>query len=192
MKKVLIIALLSLLPIFCFGQNVKYDKTDANGRTIITDTDEIFDDNGEGRLGFYTFTKDGVTTYMLSLSTDEELHVHPGYKLLLKHRDGAITELTCVEEGNSLVQTVVTQNWFTINVNYLKSTSSVLYAVTEDQLRIIENNPVIKIRIEQELEYTDKDIRFFKYSVFSKAVEYGHNKIKEALAYKRAGLYDNF
>lgn len=128
------------------------------------------------------------------IRADEELHVHPGYKLLLKHRDGTITELTCVEEGNSLVQTVVTQNWFTINVNYLKSTSSVLYAVTEDQLKIIENNPVVKIRIEQELEYTDKNIRleFFKYSVFSKAVEYGHNKIKEALAFKRTGLYDNF
>lgn len=176
------------------AQDVIYDKTTDAGRTIITDSDEIYEaPNGkEGRLGFYTFTKNGVTQYFLSLSSQEDLLIHSGYKLLLKHKDGTITELTCVAEGTTVVSTAIREGWRSLFVRYLKETDGVLYAVDAEQLYYIENNPVVIIRIEQELEYTDRKINNLLGSRFSSVVKYGHEKIREALATKKTGLYDGF
>ena len=192
-KHFFLIVLSFIMSTSAFAQRILYDKTSNNGRLIITDTEEVYEyDRQEGRLGLLSLTTNNSTQYFISISSEEKLSVHAGYKLLLKHKDESITELTCVFGGVTLEKTYVSNNFFGLSIETLKNTGSIIYSVSKEQLQKIEESPVMKIRIEQELEYSDRDTGFFNSSHFSSAVAYGHKKILEALSTKKSGLYDNF
>lgn len=190
------LALAILLYLF-FGTNVysqwiDYDKTTDNGRTIISSSHVVYQEAGkEGSMELIYRQSGDSVLYIIALYSQETLHIQTGYKLLMKHLDDTITELTCIHSGDSHLEVgSFGFKWWSSEL--YRTTDGVLYEITEDQIKKVIDSPVMKIRIEQVLEYSDRKTGKKKDSEVSWMVQEAYERMQEALRTKKTGLYDNF
>ena len=178
-----------------FAQHVRFDKTDRYGRLIATDYGEIYELQGrEGYIALTFFLTEEASSYCLTFKTQEDFNIRVGDKMLLKHENGNYTELECVENGDKKTHvSSFGMDWLKPFPEFYRSTDGVLYSITEDQIKAIIDSPVIQIRIEEELKYSDRKVTSARgKSHLSNAVETAFNGIQESLLTKKTGLYDNF
>ena len=175
-----------------YSQWIEYDKTTDNGRIIITSASGIYEESGkEGKIALYYRQVADDSIYIIALDSQERLHVEVGYKLLMKHLDNSITELTCIDSGDSHLEVGSFGFKFWSSELY-RTTDGILYEITEDQIKKVIDSPVMKIRIEQVLEYTDRNTGKKNKSDVSGTIKMAYERIQEALLTKKTGLYDNF
>lgn len=177
------------------AQFIVIDKTDRFGRFIVTNYNEIYEESGrEGEFALsYIETADSVAFFLL-FKSQEDLNIRTGDKMLFKHVNGIITEIECIDDGSK--STHVSSfglQWMSPYPEFYRSTDGVMYMISEDQIKEIIENPVIKIRIEEEFRYTDRKTGNAKgKSKVSSFAEGALLSVKEALSTKKTGLYDGF
>lgn len=195
MKRTLLAALLLSLAQTAFAQFIEIDKTDRYGRLISTDFSEIYEHSGrEGEFALSFFQSEEGGSYCLLFKSQEDFNIRVGDKMLLKHENGMITEIECVDDGEK--STHVSSfglAWLSPYPEFYRSTDGVVYSITEEQLKDIISSPVQKIRIEEATRYTDRKVGTSRgKSQISSFVEGAFSKIQTALKEKKTGLYDGF
>lgn len=184
----------SVVTFFCFFvalcgfAQVSVDKVEPDGsRILLTKDFRMYDFKlifcGFGSLSF-TKMPDGRDMYCIFLTLNEgEMTIDKGRKLLLKFKDETVMELENVKDieliDNKLEHSRTTSY-------YLVSPQ---YPVTKEQLEKIMKNEVIKLRIENDVEFLDRTIKKNRFSQgIKKAYEDIHNKVKST----NNSLYEGF
>ena len=195
MKRAILTTLLLFIAQSIFAQFIKIDKTDRFGRIICTDFSEIYEHSGrEGEFALSFFKTDEAISYSLLFKTQEDFDIRVGDKMLLKHENGQITEIECVDDGEK--STHVNSfglSWLSPYPEFYRSTDGVIYSITEGQLQDIISSPVQKIRIEEAFRYNDRKVGTSRgKSQVSSYIEEALSKIQSSLNEKNTGLYDGF
>ena len=122
--------------------------------------------------------------YCITLTLNEgQMTIAKGRKLLLKFKDESVMELENVREIELIDN----------KLEHSRTTSYYLvypqYVVTEEQLDKIMNNEVIKLRIENNVEFLDRTI---KKNRFSQGIKKAYEDIQNQLKSTNNSLYENF
>ena len=195
MNKVFFLSLLLSISQTVFAQFIEIDKTDRFGRIISTDFSEIYEHSGrEGEFALSFFKSENASSYCLLFKSQEDFDIRVGDKMLLKHENGKITEIECVDDGEKSTHVnSIGLSWLSPYPEVYRSTDGVIYAISEEQLRDIISSPVQKIRIEEATRYNDRKVGTSRgKSQVSSFVEGALSKIQAALKENKTGLYDGF
>lgn len=186
MKKILFLFLLALYSINSLSQ-VTVNKVEQDGsRIILTEEFRIYDYKltscGFARLNC-VIDSNGEENYFLGLTLNEGIMTfNKGRKLLLKFQDDSIMELENIEEieltDNKLEQSL-SHSFYLVYPEY---------PVTKEQIQNIINNEIVKIRIENNSEYFDRNIKKNK---FSKGIKSAYEDIQEKKLTKK-DIYEGF
>lgn len=176
MKRILFVALCVLYSLSTIAGNkdvIMIDTNDDNGRIIITKAERLYSKSGfHADYHISAATHDGDTIYSLILEYKELIPIlDKGKKLLLKLENGDIVVLTSDLD------------------NYRKSyepTLDVSYSISIDDLKKIASNEVVKVRIETNTEFLDREVKKFNKN-FSKLYEALFKRLKE-----NQSIFDNF
>lgn len=179
-----IVALFLSIPCCVFAQ-ISVDKVEENGnRIIITDYSSLYTgwtNAASFRLGYIHF--EDVELYNLSLLLNEgKMQIEEGRKLLLKFSDGSTMELSNSKQIGPADYEYRTSKYGT---TYLVCPS---YKISEDEIKRIIEGEVVKIRIENNIEFFDRDIKKNK---LSKGLKNAYNAIQKKKLTNN-GLYDGF
>lgn len=195
MKKILTIVFCVLLfPIFGYSQNVRIDKysVEDSTRIVLSYWKNLYTEWSSAAsfsVG-YAITKNNLYLWQLELCLNEtKLQIGIGRKLLLKFDDGTIIELENAKEiGPADYEYKVTK----YGTNYYVYPS---YNITEDQIQQIINGNVIKLRIEHEVGYLDRELKGIKKksakSRFSEGLKDLYENVKTA-SNQENNIRDNF
>lgn len=161
MKKILSIMFYLLVTANLFSQ-IKIDKVEEDGsRIIISNNSNIYTGwtNAAAINLSYLLTASGLENYQITLCLNEgKMQFEKGRKLLLKFKDNTMMELVnCERIGPADYQYQVTN----IGTNYYTFPK---FNVSEEELHKIINGEVVKIRIENDIEFFDRDIKKNKFS----------------------------
>ncbi len=172
MKKFLISAICIFASYSSFAQ-ISIDKVEEDGSRIIVSSEvNIYTEwtsAAAARVEYITIPQDDIEHYEIILTLNEgKMQFDEGRKLLLKFKDGSVMELSNTEAiGPADYEYQVTD----YGTNYYTYPS---YIVTEEQLKQISSGEVVKVRIENNIEYFDREIKKNK---FSKAIQKSYEAI---------------
>ena len=186
MKKLLICAICIIASYSSFAQ-IYIDKVEEDGsRVIVSSSHNIYTgltNAAAAALMYISLPEQDHEQFEISVTLNEgKMQFDVGRKLLLKFKDDSVMELSNTKEIGIADYTYRVGNTGT---SYFTNPT---YLVSEEQLIKIINGEVIKIRIENNIEYFDRTIKKNK---FSKAVQ----KSYEAILSKRQtknDVYTNF
>lgn len=186
MKKILFLMFAVLLCANTFAQ-VNIDKTNEDGTRIVSSHAENIYTNWTNaaaiRLNYYYIPEDDYGHFEISITFNEaKMTIDEGRKLLLKKKDGSIIELVNnTEIGVADYDYEVTK----YGTNYYVRPD---YMVTEAQIKEIIDGDIVKIRVETNLGYFDRDIKKNK---LSKGLEKQYQAVLGAIAEEKT-VYDGF
>ena len=195
MKKiiVLIITVLSLSSL-SYSQNVRVDKYDVEDSTrVVLSYWKNFYTEWSTAASFsvgYAVNKNGLYLWQLDVCLNEgKIQISKGRKMLLKFDDDSILELE-----NS---TEIGPGDYKYDVSKYGTTYYVYpsYSITEEQIQKIISGNVIKVRIEHEVGFVDREIKGVKKkspkSRFSEGMEQLYTDVKAA-SQQTKNIRDNF
>lgn len=186
MRKFFISAICLFASYSLFAQ-ISIDKVEEDGsRIIVSDYHNIYTEWSSAAAAcveYILIPEDDVEHYEILFSLNEgKMQFDEGRKLLLKFKDGSVMELSNTEViGPADYKYSVTK----YGTNYYTYPS---YKVTEEQLKQIISGEVVKIRIENNIEYFDREIKKNK---FSKAIQQSYEAILSKKQVKN-DVYTNF
>ena len=185
MKKILLVTLCLFFSANMFSQ-IRIDKVEEDGsRYIITEHDNIYTKMTTAASLYlnYILMNSGDENYYITLCLNEgKMEFDKGRKLLLKFKDNSVMELVnCDEIGSTDYKYNVTR----FGTDYLTYPT---YNVTEEEIQKIIDGNVVKIRIENNIEYFDRDIKRNK---FSKALKTAYDAINAQKNVKN-DIYEGF
>ncbi len=177
MKKFFVLVILTSFSLLSFSQSkgIFYDKTDDGIRTIITDNENLYTKFGEGCDFYLVYAyKDDIGLYnlVLSLRRTKTEQFDVGRKLLIKFDDGSTMELSNSNRIGRADYTYTVLSGGTLY--YMKP----CYQITQEQIETICSKNPIKIRIENNMEYYDRNIKSKK---FSQGLKKQYDNIKYAM-----------
>lgn len=185
MKKLLVLFLGFFISTNVFSQ-ISVDKVEEDGtRSIITESEKLYTgwSNAAGiRLAYYE-SPNSEPIYQILLTLNEGLmQFDLGRKLLLKFKDGSVLELVNVKKIGPADYEYSVSSSGTSYYTFPK------YSVTEEQIDKIIKGEVVKIRIENNIEHFDRNIKKNK---FSKNLESMYKAIKSKKETNN-DVYQNF
>ena len=178
MKKFILILLLCVTCVTAFSQKIVVDKYNEDGSRVIVIKERLF---GVFRhvgifLGFSdNITAGGLDTYAFRFLLDSHYKrtLSKGCRLLFKFEDDSIIELE--------------------NKEYVTSDSRkgtwIVYEIKEDDIKKIINGKVVKLRMENDVDYDDLKIRGKR---FSELIKGFYDSIQEAKKKNKNDLYKDF
>ena len=176
-----------------FSQNVKADKytVEDSTRVIISHSKNLYSEWASGASFSVEYCQtNNSELWFLSLCLNEgKRTIDKGRKMLLKFEDGSIIELeNCEEIGIADYEYEVTS----YGTNYYVYPS---YTITEEQIQKIINGNVIKVRIEINTGYLDREIKGKKKKSvkgrMSEDMKEIYDNVKAASLQKKS-IYDDF
>lgn len=181
MKFFLLLAVCVISSPIAFAQ-IKADKVEEDGsRWIVTDNNNLYVgwDKSAGFNLSYSLKANGEETYEITLCLDEgKMQFEKGRKLLIKFKDGSIMEL----KNNKKIGPT---DYKYLSKSYLTYPQ---YSVTEEEIQKIINGEATKIRVENDMEFFDRDIKKNK---FSKGLKNAFEAIKAKKETKN-DIYEGF
>lgn len=173
-----------LVSVSLFSQ-IRIDKVEEDGsRVIISDESNIYTGwtNAAAMSLSYMFT-DGLEVYSITLCLNEgKMQFEKGRKLLLKFKDNTTMELVNRDHiGPADYEYRVTS----VGTDYYTYPK---YSVSVEDIQKIINGEVVKIRIENDIEFFDRDIKKNK---FSKALKKAFDAISSRKTVKN-DVYEGF
>lgn len=185
MKKYLLVVFCLLLSVSVFSQ-IRVDKVEEDGsRFIITDNSNIYTawSSAAAMNLSYTLTASGDENYQITLCLNEgKMQFDEGRKLLIKFKDNSIMELINCDHIGPADYKYSVNKYSTSYFTFPK------YNVTVDEIQKIASGEVVKIRIENNIEYFDREIKKNK---FSKAVKNAFDAINTRKTVKN-DVYEGF
>ena len=185
MKKFLLLAVCVISSTIAFAQ-IKADKVEEDGsRWIVTDNTNLYKGwtNAAAFNLSYSLKVNGEETYEITLCLNEgKMQFEEGRKLLIKFKDGSMMEL----KNNKKIGPA--------DYKYQTSSSGTSYftfphySVTEEEIQKIIDGEAIKIRVENDIEFFDRDIKKNK---FSKGLKNAYEAIKAKKETKN-DVYEGF
>ncbi len=161
MKKCVFILVGIITSTFTFGQ-VRIDKVEEDGsRFILTENSNIYKGwTNAGAFNLcYTLKVNGEEDYDMTLCLNEgKMQFEEGRKLLLKFKDGSMMEL---KNHEKIGPTDYKYQVSSIGTSYFTFPK---YILTVEEIQKIIDGEVIKIRIENDVEFFDRDIKKNKFS----------------------------
>lgn len=161
MKKYFFIAMCLVSSTITFAQ-ISADKVEEDGsRFIITQNSNIYTrwTNAAAFNLSYNLKVNGEEYYEMTLCLNEgKMRFEEGRKLLIKFKDDSILEL----KNNKKIGPA--------DYKYQVSSSGTSYftfpryLITEEEIQKIINGEVVKIRVENDIEFFDRDIKKNKFS----------------------------
>lgn len=172
MKRLLIYALCLFASYSSFAQ-ISIDKVIEDGsRIIVSDYYNIYSERSSAAAAcveYIVLPKNNFEHYEISFALNEgKMQFDEGRKLLLKFKDGSVMELSNTKVIGPTDYEYTASKYVT---NYYTYPS---YEVTEEQLKQIISGEVVKVRIENNIEYFDRKIKRNK---FSKAIQKSYEAI---------------
>ena len=185
MRKLLFFISLLLFSTYGFSQ-VKYDRFDEDGSRVILSKDKIVRFTMKIGVTFQLMdvvSVNGADSYFIILNVlgnkHREWEFTKGRKLLIKLKDGSIIELS--------VYKTLEDN------DYEGYSAHIQYLVSETDIEKMISNDVVKLRIENDVDYKDVDV---KGNLFTKGIKKLYTAIKEERKIEKksgdAGLYEGF
>lgn len=186
MKKFLICAICFLISYSSFAQ-ISVDKVEEDGsRIIVSSNINVYSGWTNAAavcLVYITLPEQDYEQFELSLTLNEgKMQFDEGRKLLLKFKDGAVMELSNTKAIGPADYT------FSVSGSITSYFTNPEYLISEEQIKKIISGEVVKIRVENNIEHFDREIKKNK---FSKAVQQSY----EAVISKRQtqnDVYTNF
>ena len=185
MKIFLLLAVCVFSSTIAFAQ-IKADKVEEDGsRWIVTDNTNLYSGwtNAAAFNLSYNLKVNGEETYEITLCLNEgKMQFEEGRKLLIKFKDGSMMEL----KNNKKIGPA--------DYKYQTSRSGTSYftfphySVTEEEIQKIIDGEAIKIRVENDVEFFDRDIKKNK---FSKGLKNSYEAIKAKKETKN-DVYEGF
>lgn len=185
MKKFLLLAVCVISSTIAFAQ-IKADKVEEDGsRWIVTDNTNLYTGwtNAAAFNLSYSLKVNGEESYEITLCLNEgKMQFEEGRKLLIKFKDGTMMEL----KNNKKIGPA--------DYKYQTSRSGTSYftfphySVTEEEIQKIIDGEAIKIRVENDIEFFDRDIKKNK---FSKGLKNAYEAIKAKKETKN-DVYEGF
>lgn len=185
MKKFLLLAVCVITSTIAFAQ-IKADKVEEDGsRWIVTDNTNLYKGwtNAAAFNLSYSLKVNGEESYEITLCLNEgKMQFEEGRKLLIKFKDGSMMEL----KNNKKIGPA--------DYKYQTSSSGTSYftfphySVTEEEIQKIIDGEAIKIRVENDIEFFDRDIKKNK---FSKGLKNAYEAIKAKKETKN-DVYEGF
>lgn len=185
MKKFLLLAVCVISSTIAFAQ-IKADKVEEDGsRWIVTDNTNLYTGwtNAAAFNLSYSLKVNGEESYEITLCLNEgKMQFEEGRKLLIKFKDGSMMEL----KNNKKIGPA--------DYKYQTSSSGTSYftfphySVTEEEIQKIIDGEAIKIRVENDIEFFDRDIKKNK---FSKGLKNAYEAIKAKKETKN-DVYEGF
>lgn len=185
MKKFLLLAVCVISSTIAFAQ-IKADKVEEDGsRWIVTDNTNLYTGwtNAAAFNLSYSLKVNGEESYEITLCLNEgKMQFEEGRKLLIKFKDGSMMEL----KNNQKIGPA--------DYKYQTSSSGTSYftfphySVTEEEIQKIIDGEAIKIRVENDIEFFDRDIKKNK---FSKGLKNAYEAIKAKKETKN-DVYEGF
>ena len=185
MKKFLLLAVCVISSTIAFAQ-IKADKVEEDGsRWIVTDNTNLYKGwtNAAAFNLSYSLKVNGEESYEITLCLNEgKMQFEEGRKLLIKFKDGSMMEL----KNNKKIGPA--------DYKYQTSSSGTSYftfphySVTEEEIQKIIDGEAIKIRVENDIEFFDRDIKKNK---FSKGLKNAYEAIKAKKETKN-DVYEGF
>lgn len=161
MKKLLLLAVCFVTSTIAFAQ-ISADKVEEDGsRWIVSENSNIYTgwSNAAAFNLSYDLKVNGEETYEITLCLNEgKMQFEEGRKLLIKFKDGSMMELKNNKKIGPTDYKFQTSKYGTSYFTFPH------YSVTEEEIQKIIDGEVIKIRIENDIEFFDRDIKKNKFS----------------------------
>ena len=162
MKKILLLLVGIIVSVNAFAQ-IRVDKVEDDGsRIIISNDHNIYTGwtNAASVSVIYVLTPSGEELYQIHLCFNEgKMQFDIGRKLLLKFADDSVMEFSNITEIGPADYEYRVTDFGTSYYTYPD------YLITEEEIQKIVNGNVIKIRVENNLEYFDRIIKKNKFSL---------------------------
>lgn len=185
MKKFLLFAVCFISSSIAFAQ-ISADKVEEDGsRWILTENSNLYTGwtNAAAFNLSYTLKVNGEETYEITLCLNEgKMQFEEGRKLLIKFKDDSMMEL---KNNKKVGPTDYKYQTSRTGTSYFTFPH---YSITEEEIQKIIDGEVVKIRIENDIEYFDRDIKKNK---FSKAMKNAYEAIKAKKETKN-DVYEGF
>lgn len=183
MKKTFFILIVAITWVMNVSAQIAVNKVNDNGsHIIITDEKNLYRGAWHGVANWhigYIITKDSLEIYSFEMLLNEgEICIDKGRKMLFKSESGKIFTLENTKEIRPIDYEYTRYGVFTYPS----------YTVTEEDIKNLINEKIVKVRIETNTGYIDKDLKPKK---FKQNLEEMYNALKEAKQ-KAAGVYDGF
>ncbi len=185
MRKVVLIVLLVLFTLSANAQKIIVDKVEVDGsRFLQTKYTTIYSKMvSGGALSLCCIATESDTTFYLSLMLNEQkLEIDEGRKLIIKLGDGTILTLENSKKIGPLDYEI--RQVFS-SIEYLVYP---MYYVSHDDLRLMIDNGVVKLRIETDMDNLDREIKPTK---MADILATGLSNIEKALTVKK-DIYSDF
>lgn len=184
--KQLIFTLCLLFP-YCVNAQIGMDKVEDDGRRfIMSETMSLYTgltNGGSFFLGYSLFNNTDEYYYLSLILNEGKTDIDRGRKLLIKLKDGTSMELSNTKEigpENYDLRTNVNGRLF-----YLTSPS---YSISENELKRLIEGEAIKVRVETNVDFFDRDIKKNK---LSKGLKTAYEAIQKKKITKNE-LYEGF
>jgi hypothetical protein len=185
MRRLLFIASLLLFSISMFSQ-IASDRFDEDGSRVIISKDKAISFTMKLSVSFRLMdivSVNDADSYFIILNVignkKRETEYTKGRKLLIKLNDDSIIELTVYRTLE--------------DKDYVGPTARVPYSVSEADIERMINNDVVKLRIENDFDYKDVEV---KKNLFTKGMKKLYGAIKEERKIEKKsgndGLYEGF
>lgn len=186
MRKFIITCLLAFLCIHNATAQINKDKMYNDGsRAILSESYNLYRKFTSAASWYLAciISKNGDEQYSLEVTLNEgKQQINKGRKLLLKSKDNKIIELV---NSTKIGPADYTYNVTRYGTSYYVKPS---YDISEEDIKKLLKADIIKIRIETDFGYIDKDIKATK---FKENLEKMYNAIIEAKK-KPNDIYDGF
>lgn len=185
MKKLLFLAVCLFSTTIAFSQ-ISADKVEEDGsRWIVTKNSNIYTGwNNAAALNLtYILAVNGEETYEITLCLNEgKMQFEEGRKLLIKFKDDSMMEL---KNNRKIGPADYKYNVTSTGTDYYTFPQ---YPITEEEIKKIIAGEVIKIRVENDIEFFDRNIKKNK---FSKGIKTAYEAIKAKKETKN-DVYEGF
>ena len=184
MRKVVFVFILVLSAIGLNAQKIVVDKVESDGsRLLQTKYTTIYSKMvSGGALSLCCVATESDTSFYLSLMLNEQkLEIEEGRKLVVKLSDGTILTL----ENTKKIGPLDYEIRQVYSIEYLVYP---MYYVSLDDLRLMIDKGVVKLRIETDMDNLDRDIKKTK---MSDILATGLSNIEQALTVKK-DIYSDF
>ena len=185
MRKIVFVFILVLSAIGLNAQKIVLDKVESDGsRLLQTKYTTIYSKMvSGGALSLCCVATESDTSFYLSLMLNEQkLEIEEGRKLVVKLSDGTILTLENTKKIGPLDYEI---RQVYSSIEYLVYP---MYYVSLDDLRLMIDKGVVKLRIETDMDNLDRDIKKTK---MSDILATGLSNIEQALTVKK-DIYSDF
>lgn len=186
MRKLLIVLILTVVGVCNASAQINKDKMyDDGSRAILTDSYNLYRKFSSAAAWYLAciIEQDGTETYSFQVTLNEgKQQIDVGRKLLFKTKAGKIIEF---ENNEKIGPADYTYDVSRYGTSYYVKPS---YNVTEEEIKNLLSEDIVKIRIETDFGYIDRDI---KPSKFKENLQKMYDAIVAAKK-KQNSIYEGF